>query len=188
MHPSKRVLSLAGSLRRDSFNRWLLRAAAQLPLDGIEFAIFEGLDRVPLFNEDCAEPSSEGVRRLRDGIRGVDGLLLATPEYNQSIPGVLKNAIDWLSRDESLLRAKPVAIIGATIGSWGTRLAQAALRQTLAATGARVMPEPGLFVAHANECFDATGRLLDAGFAARLSGVVRDFRTWILVNELHGAP
>jgi chromate reductase, NAD(P)H dehydrogenase (quinone) len=181
----KSVLSIAGSLRRNSYNRHLLRAAAQVPLDGMQFALYERLEQVPPFDEDHEQRTADGVRHLRDAVRGADGLLIATPEYNQSIPGVLKNVIDWLSRDESLLRAKPVAVIGATMGSWGTRLAQAALRQTLTATGARVMPEPMLFVAHANECFDANGRLHDAAVASRLHEVVKDFRHWILVNDFH---
>jgi len=175
----KSVLGIAGSLRRASYNRRLLNEAAHLGREELRLRVYEELDQVPLFNEEHEHPIPHGVLHLREAVRAADGLLIATPEYNQSMPGILKNAIDWISREEALLKGKPVAIIGATIGSWGTRLAQAAVRQTLAATGARVMPQPMLFIARAGERFDSDGRLHDVATVSGLTEVVRAFRLWI---------
>ena len=115
-----------------------------------------------MFDEDIEqEASAEGpVADLRRMVKTADGLLFSTPEYNQSIPGVLKNIVDWLSRDDSLVD-KPVAVIGATAGRWGTRLAQSTLRHVLYATESRVMPAPTLFLAEADRAFDPHGRLID---------------------------
>jgi chromate reductase len=180
-----RVLCVAGSLRRDSWNRRVLTAAARAAPKGLELSLFDDLAAIPMFNEDTEQGEAAGVHALRSAVAMADGLLLATPEYNHSLPGVLKNAIDWLSRGSpSALVDKPVAIIGASAARWGTRLAQAALRQVLTATEARVMPAPTLFVAHASESFDVDGQLRDATLATGLLGVVDAFRHWIL---LHGA-
>jgi chromate reductase len=142
--------------------------------------LYQELASVPLFNEDAAGNCSTGVQGLREAVATADGLLIATPEYNQSFPGVLKNAIDWLSRGSpSILVGKPVAVLGATTGSWGTRLAQTALRQVLTATGALVMPRPMLCVAHVNECFDAQGRLVDPEVHAQVEAVLAAFQDWI---------
>jgi chromate reductase, NAD(P)H dehydrogenase (quinone) len=173
------VLGLAGSLRRHSWNRRLLQAAVELTRADLEVTVYDRLAEIPLFNEDNETPAPAGVRDLREAVGAAQGLLIATPEYNQSMPGVLKNTIDWLSRDEQLLDRKPVAIIGVTVGSWGTRLAQAAVRQTLTATGARVMPQPMLFVSHAGERFDSDGRLQDATVAEGLQKVGQAFAQWI---------
>jgi chromate reductase, NAD(P)H dehydrogenase (quinone) len=108
-------------------------------------------------------------------------VLLATPEYNQSVPGVLKNAIDWLSRPlpDEPLAGKPVAIVGASSGPWGTRLAQAALRQVLNATDALVLPGPALYVRSAPEQFDRSGEIVDGAVADRMRAVLAAFATWI---------
>jgi chromate reductase len=121
------------------------------------------------------------VRHLRTAVAAADGLLVATPEYNHSLPGVLKNAIDWLSRAAPLevLAGKPVAIIGASSGRWGTRLAQAAVRQVLTATEAVVMPAPGLFQRDAEQAFDAGGRLVDDTTRKSLRDVLDAFEGWI---------
>jgi chromate reductase len=175
-----RILCLPGSLRRDSWNLRLLAEAVRTAPKGLELSLFEGLAAVPMFNEDIEQAEPAGVHQLRSAVAMADGLLVATPEYNHSFPGVLKNAIDWLSRGSpSVLVDKPVAIIGASAGRWGTRLAQAALRQVLTATEARVMPAPMLFVAQANECFDVDGQLRDPKLAAGLLGVVDAFRNWM---------
>lgn len=177
---TKRVLCIAGSLRRDSWNRRLLAAACGLSLDGLSLYLYERLSQVPMFSEDLEVEPSPDVEHLRDEVRTCDGLLLATPEYNHSLPAVLKNVVDWLSRgDPNCLHGKPVAIIGATVGNWGTRLAQAALRQTLLATGARVMIEPMLFIARAPTCFNARGELSDPTVAGALTGVLRAFEPWM---------
>lgn len=182
----KRVLCLPGSLRRNSWNRQLLRFAQHTASDELELTLYDELAAVPMFNEDTEKPVAPGVQHLRSAVAMADGLLIATPEYNHSFPGVLKNAIDWLSRgSNSELIDKPVAVIGASAGTWGTRLAQAALRQVLTATEAQVMPAPMLFVARASECFDVDGLLCDPELAKALAGVIRAFGDWIF---LHAQP
>jgi chromate reductase len=189
-----RVLCLAGSLRRDSWNRHLLRAAALLAPTDLQLTLYDELAAVPLFNEDYEEPVPPAVQDLRRAVAMADGLLIATPEYNHSFPGVLKNAIDWLSRgSDSALVGKAVAVIGATTGTWGTRLAQAALRQVLNATDARVMSTQMLFVARAGASFDDRGQLQDAALATALSSVVGAFAEWIrlhtpIAGEDRGSP
>lgn len=184
----KGVLALPGSLRRRSFNRLLLRSARECAPGGMDVEPFETPGSIPLFDEDLetAEPNGpEPVRHLRLLVAAADGLLIATPEYNQSMPGVLKNTLDWLSRGpEEVLVGKPIAVMGATSGMWGTRLAQHALRQTLAAMGARVMPEPALYVRDAERLFDHGGRLIDLDVRARLTRLVAAFDSWI---EMTGA-
>ena len=133
-----RILAISGSLRRDSHNTRLLRAAAQMLPPGAELELFDGLAAVPPYNEDDdVEPAPEAVERLRDAIADSDALLIATPEYNASIPGVLKNAIDWASRPfpDNALRDKPVAVIGASTGLFGAVWAQAELRKVVASHG-----------------------------------------------------
>lgn len=175
-----RILAIAGSLRRASWNRKLLEACVGLaaPLD---IEVYRDLGSVPLFDEDLEADTDGGpapVKQLRDLLARADGLLLSTPEYNQSIPGVLKNTIDWLSRTD-VLAGKPAAIIGTTPGRWGTRLSQHALRQTLASTGTPVMPAPMLFVGEAHKLFDDGGTLIDERTRKALHGVLGAFATWI---------
>lgn len=178
-----RILALPGSLRRGSYNRKLLEACGHRAPRNFRMERFDGLVDVPMFNEDMesGNPLHTGVACLREAVAGADGLLIATPEYNQSIPGVLKNAIDWLSRPlpEEILIGKPVAILGASTGRWGTRLAQAALRQTLTAAEAQVMPAPMLFVRDAEQVFDGDGALRDAGTSEALRAFLLAFSNWI---------
>src|SRR5213593_1551316 len=137
-----RVLAISGSLRRDSHNTRLLRAAAEMMPPGVELELFDGLRDVPPYDaDDDVEPAPEPVRRLRDAIASADAILIATPAYNSSIPGQLKNAIDWASRPfpDNVLRGKPVAVVGASTGSFGAIWAQSELRRVLGATGARVI-------------------------------------------------
>lgn len=141
-----RLVTLCGSTRRGSFNVRLLQAAADAAPDGLAIAHAPALDTLPHFSEDL-EPDAwqtGPVAALAAAVRGGDGLLLATPEYNQSIPGVLKNALDWLSRHPGapLLDGRPAALMGATVGPWGTRLAQAHLRHVLGTAGVAVFPRP----------------------------------------------
>lgn len=119
-----------------------------------------------------------------------DGLLLATPEYNQSVPGVMKNVVDWLSRpdDAGALVDKPVAIVGATTGPWGTRYAQKELRHALTATGAIVMPQPMFFLPRAEDALDTSGSLIDPEAARRLALLLRSFRRWIDIVSADAAP
>ena len=121
-----------------------------------------------------------GVEHLRAAVAVADGLLIATPEYNQALPGVVKNFVDWLSRgDESVLEGKPTAILGVTPGGWGTRLAQASLRHTLAACGALVMPAPQIYLRHAAQLFDELQRLVDPRARESLADYAKSFERWI---------
>jgi chromate reductase len=163
-----RILGISGSLRRDSYNTLLLRNA---PLD---LELWDGLEEIPPYDQDDdVEPAPPAVARLRAAVDGADAVLFATPEYNSSVPGQLKNAVDWLSRPRatSVLRNKPVAVVGASTGAFGAVWAQAELRKVLAATGARVVPGE-LAVGLAHERFDAPGVLADRGLLAQLGGVV----------------
>lgn len=180
--PSRKLLAIAGSLRRGSYNRALLEAARQSAPPGFTVELYDGLSRIPPFDEDLERETNGGaeVRRLRELVAAADGLLIATPEYNQSIPGVLKNAIDWLSRPApaEVLAAKPIAVVGATGGRWGTRLAQAALRQVFYATGSHVLPQPNLFLAQAHRVL-GEGGLVDPAVRARLTELLTAFGRWI---------
>ena len=169
-----RVLGLSGSLRRDSHNRALLRAAAAtLPL-GVELVVWERLAELPAYDEDLdAAPVPEPVRALREAIADADAVLIATPEYNASLPGALKNALDWASRPyaTNALRGKPAAVIGASTGLFGAVWAQADARKVLKTIGARVL-ERELPVGQADEAFDASGRLRDPDVGATLEAIV----------------
>jgi chromate reductase, NAD(P)H dehydrogenase (quinone) len=178
----RHVLAVAGSLRRDSINLALLRAAAQLAPACLAVTVFDRLATVPLFNEDVeARGLPPGVKAFRDEVAAADGLLISTPEYNHSMPGVLKNAIDWLSRPapDTVLVGKPVAVVGATTGYWGTRLAQAALRQVLFSTQSLVLQRPGFSARNARDLFDADGQLIDVATTEALRSVMQDFSAWI---------
>jgi chromate reductase len=165
------VLGISGSLRRDSHNTKLLRAAGELVEElGGDFEVFDGLRSIPPYDEDDdIRDGPLAVARLREAIDSADAILLATPEYNSSIPGVLKNAIDWASRphNESPLRNKPVAVIGASTGIFGAVWAQAELRKVLGSAGARVA-EVELAVGHADEHLDLAGHPSDPAQAEAL--------------------
>ncbi|HZY32168.1 MAG TPA: NADPH-dependent FMN reductase [Rhodanobacter sp.] len=183
--PTRRVLCLAGSLRRNSWNRRLLQAAmAQAPAT-LQLDVYDALSAVPLFDEDLErhEPAGPaGVQALRAAIAAADGMIIATPEYNHAMPGVLKNALDWLSRESpagEVLSEKPVGVLGASSGPWGTRLAQASLRQVLHTCGALVMPAPTLFVASAASRFDADGALTDLAIVQSLQDFTLAFERWM---------
>jgi len=149
-----RVLGISGSLRRDSLNSALLRTAAERLPAGAELVAFGRLRDVPPYDEDieAAGPVPDAVRELREAVRGADAVLIATPEYNHSIPGALKNALDWVSRPagESALRGIPAAAVGASSGMFGAVWSQAELRKVLGAMGGRVI-EAELPVARAHE-------------------------------------
>ena len=170
-----RVLGIAGSLRPGSYNRKLLLAAAELFPSDVELDLFEELKAVPPYDEeDDVEPAPAAVARLRAAIAGADAILFATPEYNSSIPGQLKNAVDWASRPlaTNVLRNKPVAVVGASTGVFGAVWAQAELRKVLGATGARVV-DVELPVGSAEQRFDRlTGALTDGHVRDELREVV----------------
>jgi chromate reductase, NAD(P)H dehydrogenase (quinone) len=169
-----RILAIAGSLRRESHNARLLRHAAERAPDGIEIEVYTGLKSIPPYDEDDdTDPAPAPVAALRRAVTDADGILIATPEYNSSIPGVLKNAIDWVSRPRAStpFQNKPAAVIGASTGRFGAVWAQAELRKVLAFTGARVV-DLELPLAKAHEAFDADDVLIDAGHHARLDEVI----------------
>jgi chromate reductase len=177
-----RVLALPGSLRRAGYNRRLLASATEIAPASLRIEVGDLL-HVPLFDEDLEHASNggpPGVRQLRERVARADGLLIATPEYNHALPGVLKNTLDWLSREtpDAVLGGKPVAIAGVTSGRWGTRLAQADLRRVLTACGALVVPAPMLFISDAAQAFDEDG-LREQRQRDSLSGLLRAFARWI---------
>ena len=175
-----RVLGISGSLRQDSHNTRLLRAAAALLPSGSELVVWEGLKAVPPYDADDdqgLESRPESLRLLADAVEEADVVLFATPEYNHSIPGALKNALDWLSRPlaESPLRGKPVAVIGASSGLFGAVWAQAELRKVLSAIGARVVDRE-LPVGLAAEAFTEAGRLADHDLELVLADVLAELQ------------
>ncbi len=158
------VLGIAGSLRKDSFNRALLRAAQELAPDGVRITVFERLREIPPYDADAdAKGDPESVTDLKRAIADAGALLIATPEYNYGVPGVLKNAIDWASRPPrtSVLKGKPAAIMGASAGLVGTARAQLQLRHAFLFTETYPLVKPEILVASASQKFDDEGRLTD---------------------------
>jgi chromate reductase len=157
------IVGIAGSLRRASFNRRLLQAAVDLAPAPVHISVFD-LSDIPLYNADVeAAGDPPPVARLKDAVRTADGLLIASPEYNHGVSGVLKNTIDWLSRPPrtSVLANRPVAIMGASTGVTGTARGQQQLRLTLLATQMNLLTRPEILVGRAPEKFDGDGRLID---------------------------
>jgi chromate reductase len=170
-----RILGISGSLRAASYNTSLLRAAAEVAPDGATLDIYEGLDRLPPYNEDLDtdQPPAE-VARLRAEIEDADAVLFATPEYNTTIPGQVKQVVDWASRPhgpDAALWGKPVAAVGASVTAYGSMWAQDHLRKSLGVAGARVLPTE-LAVADAPELFSAEGELTDPETRERLAELV----------------
>lgn len=181
--PTIRVLGIAGSLRAGSYNRALLRAARELAPDGMEIRIFDGLGAIPLYDADLEARGDPGpVAALKAAIREADALLVATPEYNYGVPGVLKNAIDWASRPagSSVLNRKPAAVMGATPGANGTARAQLALRQSFVFTETYVLPQPEVLVPRAHEKIDAGGRVTDESTRERIRRLLEALADWTL--------
>jgi chromate reductase len=167
-----RVLAISGSLRRGSYSTGILRAAQEDAHDGIAVELYDGLDRIPAFNQDLEHAPPEPVRELNALIEAADALLIATPEYNGSVPGVLKNALDWASRPhrEAALTGKPVAVIGSSPSPFGAAWAQEHLRRALALSGAVVL-EDELKVGRVDERF-LDGELADRGTREEIVEVV----------------
>jgi chromate reductase len=181
-----RMLGLSGSLRRDSHNRALLRAAAAVLPPGAELVEWERLAELPAYDEDLdAEPVPEPVRALREAIADADALLIATPEYNASLPGALKNALDWASRPHATnpLRGKPAAVIGASTGLFGAVWAQADARKVLRTIGAQVL-ERELPVGQADGAWGPDGALRDPELRAALAGLVGELVDQVVPAEL----
>ena len=181
---SLNVLGIPGSLRRDSFNLSLIERAAALAPEGVDFDIFGQLGAIPHFNQDSeGERTPSAVLDLRRRIDAADAILIATPEYNSSIPGVLKNALDWASRPpgESVLADKPAAVVGASPGRYGAIRAQAEVRKVLGAIGAAVL-EQELAVPRAHEILAAPG-------ATEAAEIERDLAAMVMaLARLAGVP
>jgi len=171
-----RVLGISGSLRRDSYNSALLRAAAERLPAGGELIEFARLGEIPPYDEDVElEATPTVVEELREAVRSADAILIATPEYNHSIPGQLKNALDWVSRPagKSALNSKPAAVIGASTGMFGAVWAQAELRKVLGAMGGRVV-EAELPVGHAKELLIGGHLELSPQQSGQLEGILNE--------------
>lgn len=174
-----RILGMSGSLRRGSYNTAALRAALRLAPEGITVEAFD-IAPIPLYNEDVrAQGLPEAVSRFRDALRAADAVLIVTPEYNYSMPGVLKNAIDWASRPpEQPFDGKPVAIMGASPGMLGTARAQYHLRQSLVFLNALVINRPEVMIARANERFDEAGNLTDQATGEMITKLLGALADW----------
>ena len=176
----KTIIGIAGSIRAGSFNAALLRAAAEVAPAGCTVEI-ASIKEIPLYDSDLEanEGIPDAVTQLKDRIADADGLLLVTPEYNNSLPGVLKNAIDWLTRPAAdiprVFGDKPVAIMGATPGTGATRLAQAAWLPVFRAVGAKVWFGGILYVPGARKVFDGSGTLVDEAIRERLQRYMANF-------------
>ncbi len=170
-----RILGIAGSVRRESHNRKLLRAAGEVLPPGAELVEWEGLASLPIFDQDLESDPPARVSELLAAIDEADALLIATPEYNASLPGGLKNALDWASRPfpDNVLRHKPSVVIGASTGLFGAVWAQAEVRKVLKASGADVV-ENELPVGMADSAFTDDGSLADPELAARLGDLLGD--------------
>ena len=157
------ILGFAGSLRKDSYNLMLLKASKHLLPEGVNLKVFD-LNSLPLYNDDIARQSiPNSVNEFRGHVQNSCALLLASPEYNYSFSGVLKNALDWASTLTlgNLIYQKPVAIMGTTTGLWGTTRSQLHLRQVLHAINARVIARPEVYISNAKTAFDENGALID---------------------------
>lgn len=176
-----KVLAFAGSLRKGSYNRALLRAAKELAPDLLKITIFE-LRGIPLYNADVeAEGDPERVTEFKEAIRKADGLLIATPEYNHGVAAVTKNAIDWASRlpKNAPLNEKPVGILGASPGMTGSARGQSQLRQAFEFTNSYCMPQPEILVYRAHEKFDDNGNLTDEATRKYLAKYLEAFHSWV---------
>ncbi len=189
MNPRIRVLGFAGSLRQGSLNHALLRTAVELAPAELEIETYD-LSSIPLYNADVeAAGFPESVQRFKGRIAAAEALLIVTPEYNASVPGVLKNAIDWATRPskESPFFGKPAAVMGAG-GLLGTVRAQRHLRDILQARNIAVMPRPELWVTRASEKFDAGGRLTDEATRQAVGALLVAFVDWVRHFQRHPAP
>ena len=185
-----RILGICGSLRKASYNRWALQAAQHLLPEDARLDLFE-LDGLPLFNQDTEAQPTAAVIALKRAIRGSDAILFATPEYNYGVPGVLKNAIDCASRPygDSAWAGKPVAVMGASVGLFGTVRAQLQLRQCFVFLNMRPINQPEVMIGSAAKAFDSAGKLQDATslklLRTLLENLVRATRDQTLAQEAH---
>jgi chromate reductase len=178
------ILGIAGSLRKQSFNRSALRTAQTLVPEGAKLEIFE-LDGIPVFNQDEEKQPPERVTRLKSQIRAADAILLATPEYNYSVPGVLKNAIDWASRPygDSAWTGKPVAIMGSSVGPTGTARAQYHLRQMFVFLNMYPVNQPEVMIGSATQKFDGEVNLIDETSKELIRKLLQNLVQWTRLLE-----
>lgn len=186
MHNALKVLGFAGSLRKASFNRGVLRAAQELVPEDVKIEIFD-LAGIPIFNQDEECDPPEPVASFREKIRAADALLVATPEYNYSIPGVLKNALDWASRPygEGAILGKPVAVMGASVGMLGSARAQYDLRRVFQALNMPAVSHPEVLIPFASKLCDEQGNVRDEKTRAKIQELVIALAAW--TRRLQGA-
>ena len=174
------VLGIAGSLRKESYNRALLRATQELAPEDVTIETFDELDQIPLFNQDEEQNPHPKVTELKQRIRNADAILLVTPEYNYSVPGVLKNMIDAASRPygDSAWTGKPVAIMGASVGTLGTARAQYHLRQMFVFLNMYAVNQPEVMVSNAHKHFDQDGKLTDETAKKLIRQLLQELVNW----------
>jgi chromate reductase len=177
-----RILGIAGSLRRGSHNRKLLRAARSALPPRVELVEWEGLGSLPIFDEDFEASPPAAVQAFLEAVDGADALLIATPEYNASVPGGLKNAIDWASRPwgQNSFHHIPAGVIGASIGAIGTAVGQQSLRAVLSFCNARQMTSPEAYITYSAERFREDGEVIDESTANFLKDYMAEFRDHVV--------
>ncbi|MGH7366133.1 MAG: NADPH-dependent FMN reductase [Candidatus Rokuibacteriota bacterium] len=177
--PDTKILGIAGSLRRASFNRWALKAAQSLVPAGASLEVFE-LDGIPPYNQDHEKEPPARVVELKSRVRAADAILFSTPEYNYSIPGVLKNAIDWASRPygDSAWQGKPVAVMGASVGMLGSARAQYHLRQSFVFLDMYPVNRPEVLIANAAQRFNERGELTDETSRELIRKLLAELVVW----------
>jgi chromate reductase, NAD(P)H dehydrogenase (quinone) len=181
---TKNIIGIAGSLRQESLNKYLLQFMAEEEYEGLNIQI-ESLEEIPLFNADLEKGGDpDPVARWKQKLKKADGILIVTPEYSHGTPGVLKNALDWAGSmtNENVLFHKPVMLAGATPTRMGTGFSQAQLRQTLAACDAYPLQQPQIFIAQAHKLIE-NGKVTDEGTADFLKKAAASFREWIVQLE-----
>jgi chromate reductase len=181
-----KILGIAGSLRKESYNKMALRAAQKLAPEGTEVEIFD-IAGIPGFNQDEERNAPARVSELKEKVRAADAILFVTPEYNYSVPGVLKNAIDWASRPygDNAWMGKPVAIMGASIGMLGSGRAQYHLRQMFVFLNMYAVNQPEVMIANATQKFDKDGKLTDEAAGKLIMQLLANLRDW--ARKLKGA-
>ena len=174
-----KILGFAGSLRKGSYNRMALRIATKVSPANVEIEVFD-LEGIPQFNQDLEQTPPEKVKQFKAKIRGADAILIATPEYNYSIPGVLKNAIDWASRPygDNVFEGKPVGLMGASIGNLGTARAQYHLRQSFVFLNMFPLNQPEVMIPVAQEKFDEDGSLKDEYTREKIQELLQALVEW----------
>lgn len=173
------ILGFAGSLRKGSYNKALLQAASKMVPTNSKLEVFD-LDGIPPFNQDYESQPPEKIKEFKNRIRSADAILIATPEYNYSIPGVLKNAIDWASRPpgDNAWKGKPVAIMGASTGRFGTARAQYHLRQCFVFLDMLPINHPEVMISNAKDSFDELGKLKDARTEQLVAELIKQLVVW----------